>query len=65
MDQQDDRPPGCMKCAHFYVTYEIKFPYGCKAMGFKSTRMPQEEVIASSNERCHSFEWKVKVVKGR
>ena len=34
----------CFFCEHFYITYEVKFPYGCKAMGFKSMRMPSVDL---------------------
>ncbi|HQK99559.1 MAG TPA: hypothetical protein PK090_02240 [Smithellaceae bacterium] len=45
----------CFFCEHFYITYEAKFPYGCKAMGFKSMRMPSVDVYGSSGEDCKLY----------
>lgn len=48
----------CYSCTHFYITYEKIFPYGCRAMGFKSRLMPSREVFASSGMECQMFESK-------
>ena len=34
----------CHKCIHYYVTWDRRFPHGCRAMGFKSWRYPVDEV---------------------
>lgn len=38
MNQPPKKPQRnpCVRCAYFYITWEKKFPYGCKAMKFKS-----------------------------
>ncbi|MCR8634278.1 uracil-DNA glycosylase [Paenibacillus sp. N5-1-1-5] len=46
----------CMKCQHFYVTWDPKFPKGCKAFGFKSHNMPSLTVLSSSGKTCMNFE---------
>ena len=51
----------CRKCSHFYVTWDKKFPYGCKAAAFKSARLPSVEVLAASGTACLSFERKKKL----
>jgi hypothetical protein len=45
----------CFFCEHFYITYEPKFPYGCRAMGFKSARMPAVDVFNASGMDCTLF----------
>jgi len=45
----------CFFCEHFYITYESKFPYGCRSMGFKSVRMPAVNVYNSSGMDCTLF----------
>ncbi|RKN84328.1 uracil-DNA glycosylase [Paenibacillus ginsengarvi] len=48
----------CMKCRHFYVTWDPKFPKGCKAYGFKTQGLPSQTVLASSGKPCYQFEEK-------
>jgi len=48
----------CFKCKHFYVTWDKNFPRGCKAMGFKTKRIPSEDVYRSSGMDCLNFEKK-------
>jgi len=50
----------CHKCEHYYVTWENEFPYGCKAMGFKSKRLPCIDVRVSSYRACLLMEKKKK-----
>jgi hypothetical protein len=45
----------CMKCQYFYVTWDPKFPKGCKAFGFKSLNMPSLTVLTSSGKPCMNF----------
>lgn len=46
----------CFKCRHFYITWEKNFPYGCKAMKFKTKNMPSKVVHQSSGMECLKFE---------
>lgn len=45
----------CFFCEHFYITYEVRFPYGCRAIGFKSARMPSVDVYTNSDLDCTLF----------
>ena len=45
----------CHKCKHYYVTWDKRFPHGCKAMGFKSIQLPSKTVFVSSNRECLLF----------
>jgi hypothetical protein len=48
----------CHKCRHYYVTWEKEHPHGCRAIGFKSIRLPSIEVKASSGKDCLYFQLK-------
>ena len=48
----------CFKCQHFYITYDLHFPYGCKAVGFKSRLMPVREMFINSRIECQLFKEK-------
>ncbi len=48
----------CFKCRLFYITWDKSFPYGCKAMNFKSKVLPSVEVYKASGTSCLKFEKK-------
>ncbi|SDX82465.1 hypothetical protein SAMN05518855_102347 [Paenibacillus sp. CF384] len=50
----------CMQCLHYYVTWDPKFPRGCKAFKFKTSTMPSAAVLFSSGKPCMNFEAKLK-----
>ncbi|MBU0698331.1 MAG: uracil-DNA glycosylase [Proteobacteria bacterium] len=54
--QKMQRKTDCHRCRHYYVTYDKDFPYGCKAMGFKSRQNPYIVVRNSSEHECLSME---------
>lgn len=45
----------CYNCAYFFVTWDEKFPKGCRIMGFKSREMPSYLVYKASGSRCLKF----------
>lgn len=45
----------CMRCAHHFITYDPHFPYGCRALDFKSRRLPQHEVVGASLRPCQFY----------
>ncbi|MGB4468848.1 MAG: hypothetical protein WBH99_02835 [Azovibrio sp.] len=47
--------PNCRDCLHYYITHDVSLPYGCRAMDFKSRRMPALDVLEVSGEPCHIF----------
>lgn len=47
--------PDCARCAHHYITHDAGFPYGCRALGFKSYRKPCLEVLETSGAPCLAF----------
>jgi hypothetical protein len=55
-----DEDINCFKCVHFFITWDEKYPRGCKAMGFKSKEMPSAVVHKSSDAQCLKFRKKKK-----
>jgi hypothetical protein len=45
----------CRNCRHYYVTWDARFPYGCRAHGFKSGRNPAQDVLLASGLECLLF----------
>ena len=49
----------CHKCSHYFVTWQINFPHGCRAMGFKSRRLPNLDVRrAMQGKNCLAYQLK-------
>ncbi|MCU0601212.1 MAG: uracil-DNA glycosylase [Desulfobacterales bacterium] len=49
----------CRRCRHYFVTWDEDFPHGCRRMGFKSRRAPNDEVRCAMHGRtCRLFEQK-------
>ena len=47
--------PDCKNCTHYFITHEANFRYGCRALDFKSRRLPVLDVIEASGQPCHYF----------
>lgn len=52
--------PDCLRCHAYYVTYEPGLPHGCRSFGFKSARLPRDEVRLSSGAECAAFQPKAR-----
>lgn len=50
----------CTTCIHLYTTWDQHFPYGCRAMSIKSSRLPAEIVKQSSGMDCLAYVEKVR-----
>ena len=48
----------CHKCKYYYITWDVRMPYGCKAFGFKTRQIPSAVVFESSGKSCQGFEEK-------
>jgi hypothetical protein len=56
MSKEDPRQGiNCYDCARFFITYDRQYPYGCRAMGFKSAHRPSSTVSLSSALPCQMF----------
>ncbi|OLN24210.1 uracil-DNA glycosylase [Domibacillus antri] len=47
--------PNCLKCRHFYVTWDPAAPRGCRGYGFKTKQVPSIVVRGSSGHPCYKF----------
>ncbi len=45
----------CVKCINYKVTWDVKFPHGCKLWGIISKKMPAYEVFQSLGKNCPHF----------
>jgi hypothetical protein len=45
----------CLKCKHYYTTFEPDMPRGCRLYQFKSTQIPALVVKRESGEDCKGF----------
>lgn len=45
----------CFKCKYFYITWDSKFPKGCKFFGFKSKSVPSVSVYQATGNECEMF----------
>jgi hypothetical protein len=48
--------PHCRACVHYYITHDARFPYGCRAMDFKSKRLPLQDVREATGRDCQLFQ---------
>jgi len=55
-----ERPPNCLRCAFFKVTWDPAFPRACEMFGFKGQGMPYAEVRRATGRRCPAFKLKEK-----
>ncbi len=58
------RAPDCLKCRHFFVTWDKRFPRGCRVFEIKSRELPSHVVLRSTGRQCPSFERSPKVDAG-
>ena len=52
----------CNNCQHFYITHKKNFPYGCRAFGIISKKIPYLEILSISGTNCALFSKKNKNV---
>ena len=48
--------PNCMKCKHFYITYDKNMPKGCRVYKIQSSVLPSMVVKKANNgDECAGF----------
>jgi len=52
------RPPNCLKCAYFKVTWDPVYPRSCEIFSIKSLNLPSTEVYRAQGAHCPSFRLK-------
>jgi hypothetical protein len=61
----DNSLVNCNACAHYFITWNKKFPYGCGAMKFMSSKLPSADVLEIEGHECFLFEHKDAKVESR
>lgn len=51
-----DKKKDCFKCKHYFVTWDARYPKGCRLYDVKSTQMPWVIVASATKEGCVGFE---------
>ena len=52
------RPPNCLKCIHFKVTWDPKYPRACELFSIKCTVLPSQEIFRATHTNCPAFHLK-------
>ncbi len=55
--------PNCWDCRYLTTTWDVRAPYGCKFMGFRSRVIPSLEVLRTDGRFCGAFVAKPPVEK--
>jgi hypothetical protein len=50
------RPPNCLQCRHFFVTWDTTFPRGCRVFEVKTRELPSRVVYRATGKHCPAFE---------
>lgn len=45
----------CVRCQHYFVTWDVNRPHGCRFFAFKSPNSPALAVFESSGKPCEAF----------
>jgi hypothetical protein len=56
----DHKDVNCRRCRHYFITYDLRFPYGCRVIGFKSRDIPALVVYRDSGAACRLYSPKKK-----
>jgi hypothetical protein len=46
----------CLRCRHYFVTWDKNHPHGCKAFKLKSAVLPYYDIQLVSNMNCLKYE---------
>jgi hypothetical protein len=41
--------PNCLRCKHYYITFDVAAPKGCRVYGIKSSVIPSSIVKQANN----------------
>jgi len=48
----------CIQCAHYFITWDYKFPMGCKLFEIKSQSAPHIKILEITGQECQGFQKK-------
>lgn len=49
------RTQACIRCIHYYVTYDQIFPHGCRDWNIRSRLLPSQEIRQATGQDCPRF----------
>jgi hypothetical protein len=61
----EGQPPNCLKCRHFHVSWDPKFPRACRVFGVKSRDLPSRAVYSATGRHCPAFERSPRIRDGQ
>lgn len=47
--------PNCWDCRFLAITWDVRMPYGCRLMGFRSKVIPSLEVLRTDGRFCGGY----------
>ncbi len=50
----------CLRCVHYYVTWNKKYPRGCRKYGFETDLMPSDTILIYTCKSCAYYKNKFK-----
>jgi hypothetical protein len=53
--------PYCLHCAHYYVSWDRRFPRACRVFGIKTQDLPSHVVYRSTGAHCPAFVYNPKL----
>ena len=55
----------CNTCAHFFITWDKRYPYGCRSMNFMSSNSPSKDVLEVEGRDCLAYRDKHSISDGK
>jgi len=53
-----NKPPFCLRCSFYRVTWDSTFPHACDIFAIKSAKLPSMEVFRATGANCPSYKLK-------
>ena len=58
--EKEEDDISCLRCIHYYVSWNKKYPRGCQKYGFETDLMPSDAVLIYSCKSCEYYKNKFK-----
>ncbi|MEE4167231.1 MAG: hypothetical protein V2I35_14605 [Desulfocapsaceae bacterium] len=55
MAEKNSKSAVCRSCVNYYITHDMHAPHGCRALGFKSRKIPTAVVEETSGIACQLY----------
>lgn len=55
----------CLRCRHYYTTFDPNAPRGCRKFGLKASQMPSYLVRQETGEECLGYELRPSKLKDK